>query len=427
MLQRSEMASKETAVDVASHAQDEADAGPPDGGSRAWLVVAGGFLTYFVTFGLLNSFGTFQAYYGQALLSGRDDSEISWIGSLQLFLLFIGGLVFGPIFDAKGSKILFVPGTVLFSLSLMMISLCKEYYQFILAQSLLFGVADAMLFYPTISAIPHWFNSRRGLAMGIVVAGSSLGGIAWPLILERLFHAVGFPWAMRIVGFISLALLLPACFMVVPRSSPRRSESIPREDVIAGLKDIRYWLTVVGMLFVMWGMFIPFYYIPLFAMDNGIDASFANALISILNVGSFVGRIVSGALADKVGRFNVTIACSLGSGILVLCLHCIRTKGAIVALTLLYGFTSGGLISLQSACVAQITKNMQVIGLMIGIMMAVCSLGALTGSPIGGALAVRKSGEVPAWVDFGGAFLLAGTALLVGARLAIDSRLLRIV
>lgn len=51
MLQQSEMASKETAVDVASHAQDEADAGPPDGGSRAWLVVAGGFLTYFVTFG----------------------------------------------------------------------------------------------------------------------------------------------------------------------------------------------------------------------------------------------------------------------------------------------------------------------------------------------------------------------------------------
>lgn len=43
------MASKET-VDVPIHTQDEVD-GPPDGGSRAWLVVAGGFLTYFVTFG----------------------------------------------------------------------------------------------------------------------------------------------------------------------------------------------------------------------------------------------------------------------------------------------------------------------------------------------------------------------------------------
>ncbi len=311
------MTSKEKVADFPGHTQDEADAGPPDGGSRAWLVVAGGFLTYFVTFGawrfignvpqlmgtgLLNSFGTFQAYYGQTLLAGRDDSEISWIGSLQLFLLFIGGLAFGPIFDTKGSKILFIPGTLLFSLSLMMVSLCTEYYQFILAQSLLFGVADAMLFYPTISAIPHWFSSRQGLAMGIVVAGSSLGGIAWPLILERLFHGVGFPWAMRIVGFISLALLFPACFMVTPRSSPRGSGNIPKEDVIAGLKDIRYWLTVIGMLLVMWGMFIPFYYIPLFAMEKGIDSSFANALISILNVGSFVGRIVSGALADKVGR-----------------------------------------------------------------------------------------------------------------------------
>lgn len=251
---------------------------------------------------MLNSFGTFQAYYGEKLLPGRDESEISWIGSLQLFLLFIGGLVFGPVFDAKGSRVLFIPGTLLLSLSLMMVSLCKDYYQFILAQGLVFGIADAMLFYPTISAISHWFHNNRGLALGTVVAGSSVGGIAWPLILERLFDAVGFPWALRIAGFISFALLAPACFLVVPRIAPQKSGGLPKEDLTAALKDQRYWFTVVGMLFVMWGMFIPFYYIPLFAMDHGVNSSFANSLISIVNAGSFVGRIVSGALADKLGR-----------------------------------------------------------------------------------------------------------------------------
>lgn len=117
--------------------------------------------------------------------------------------------------------------------------------------------------------------------------------------------------------------------------------------------------------------------------------------------------------------------CSLLSGILVLCLHAIRTKDTIVVFAVLYGFTSGGLISLQSACVAQITKNMQIIGVMIGVMMAVCSLGALTGNPIGGALASSKVGDVPAWVEFAGALLLAGTLVLIAARLAIDSRLVQ--
>ncbi|KAA8649456.1 MCT family MFS transporter [Aspergillus tanneri] len=386
-----------------------ADPGPPDGGLRAWLVVVGGFLTYFVTFGLLNSFGTFQAYYGEHILRDRSESEISWIGSIQLFLLFIGGLFFGPVFDTKGAKVLFVPGTIFFALSLMFVSLCREYYQFILAQSLLFGIGDAMLFYPTISAISHWFNRRRGLALGIVVAGSSLGGIAWPLILNRLFDAVGFPWALRIIGFMSLGL------------------EVPRSELVAIFKDARFIIFVVGMLFVIWGMFIPFYYVPLYAMQHGIDAAFANDLIAILNAGSLVGRIASGALADKIGRFNVAILCSLLSGVVLLCLHVMRTKAAIVAFAVLYGLFSGGLISLQSACVAQITENLQIIGIKIGVMMAVCSAGALTGSPIGGALVSADGGKYSGLIDFAGVILLAGTALLTISRGTINRKLLQVV
>lgn len=130
---------------------------------------------------------------------------------------------------------------------------------------------------------------------------------------------------------------------------------------------------------------------------------------------------------NSVTRYNVAIVCSLLSGILVLVLHRVHTKGACVAFALLYGFTSGGLISLQSACVAQITKNMRIIGVMIGVMMAVCSVGALTGNPIGGALTSMKVGGVSAWVDFGGVLLLAGTLVLLAARLAIDPRLVQIV
>ena len=230
------------------------------------------------------------------------ESTISWIGTIQLFLLFIGGVVFGPIFDTKGSMVLFVPGTIIYVFSLMMTSLCTKYYQFILAQGILFGIGDAMLFYPTISSLPHWFHRRRGLAAGIVVAGSSLGGIAWPLILERLFKQVGFAWALRITGFICLALLIPCCFMVVPRTRPGPKQTIPKAEINAIFKDAGFMLLVVGMFFVMWGMFIPFYYLPVYGTTHGMSWYMGNVLISILNAGSLVGRIVSGLAADKFGR-----------------------------------------------------------------------------------------------------------------------------
>lgn len=51
----------------------------------------------------------------------------------------------GPAFDAFGARAVFIPGGVLYVFSLMMTSLCKEYYQLALAQGVLYGIANAML------------------------------------------------------------------------------------------------------------------------------------------------------------------------------------------------------------------------------------------------------------------------------------------
>ena len=58
-----------------------------------------------------------------------------------------------------------------------------------------------------------------------------------------------------------------------------------------------------------------------------------------------------------------------------MCLHAIKTPAGIIVFSVLYGFFSGGLISLQSACVAQITPDLNQIGLKLGVMSAICSFG----------------------------------------------------
>lgn len=60
----------------------------PDGGLQANLTVLGAFVALFCTFGQMNAFGTFQAWYASHQLAGINASTISWIGSLQLWIFF---------------------------------------------------------------------------------------------------------------------------------------------------------------------------------------------------------------------------------------------------------------------------------------------------------------------------------------------------
>ncbi|EEB87883.1 hypothetical protein MPER_14574, partial [Moniliophthora perniciosa FA553] len=53
-----------------------------------------------------------------------------------------------------------------------------------------------------VSVVAHWFKRRRGLAMGFVTSGAAIGGIFFPVVVRSLLQNVGFPWCMRILGFV---------------------------------------------------------------------------------------------------------------------------------------------------------------------------------------------------------------------------------
>ncbi|PWY67864.1 MFS general substrate transporter [Aspergillus eucalypticola CBS 122712] len=387
-----------------------------DTSTRAWLVVVGGLLIYFPTFGFLNAFGTFQTFYVQDLLAGTSSSKIAWIGSLQIFLLFIGGLVVGPLYDKVGATKLLVPGSVVYVVALMLTSVCKKYYQLILAQGILFGCANALLFYPTIAAINQWFDRRRGIALGLAVSGSSLGGIFWTEIIQLMLDHIGFGWTVRACGFISLAFLVPSCVLIITRP-PEPGESKDMQlDFKAIFTDAKYLLFSVGMLLVLWGMFIPFFYLPSYGETYGMSVTGANNLLAYMNAGSFVGRVLTGLMADRLGRFNIISLAALSCGILLFCLHKITTSGAIIAFSTLYGICSGGLISLQSACIGQITPDHSIIGVKIGLMMGFCSVGGLTGSPIAGALLSADHQKWYGFIDFCGSILMGGAVVTILSR-----------
>jgi MFS family permease len=145
------------------------------------------------------------------------------------------------------------------------------------------------------------------------------------------------------------------------------------------------------------------------------------------NATSIPGRIIPGIVADRVGRFNTMILVSGLSGVITLALWVPgKTTGATLAFGAIYGFTSGGFISLAPAVIAQIS-DIREIGARSGALLFVGSLGALTGSPLGGAIVTAQHGEYLGLKLFDGITILTGAIFLFVARaVQVKFRLVKI-
>ncbi|EXF75530.1 major facilitator superfamily transporter [Colletotrichum fioriniae PJ7] len=388
----------------------------PDGGAQAWLVVFGGWCALFCTFGLINCVGVFQAYYVSGPLSAYPSSTVAWITSLQVWAMTFMGVIFGRLYDTFGPKYLLYCGTVVYVFGLMMTSLSTQYYQFILAQSLVSSIGSSACFNACMSSVTSWFFRRRAAAFGIMVSGSSLGGVILPIMMSKMIPQVGFPWAIRAVAFLFLFLLGIACLTVKSRLPPRPRPFVFKEYV-DGLREPPMAVTVCALFLFFLGMFLPFNFVILQARAQGMDENLVIYLLPIMNAVSILGRIIPGIVADKVGRYNVMICITFISAVFCLCLWIPgKSNAAIIVFLIIFGFSSGGFISLGPACIAQISDIRQ-IGVRTGTAFAVQSFGALAGSPIAGAIVASQGGTNYLGLQlFCGFSMLAAVGVFIAAR-----------
>ena len=129
-----------------------------------------------VSRGPILSFGAFQQYYQDTVLSAYSESAVSWIGTVSGLLLFVVGIFAGPVYDHGFLRWLLVGGSFLVIFGIMMASLATKYYQIFLTQCILIGLGSGLLWIPSMSFIASRFGpSERALAIGIVTSGSSIG------------------------------------------------------------------------------------------------------------------------------------------------------------------------------------------------------------------------------------------------------------
>ena len=179
----------------------------PEGGTTAWVVVAGASMMLACTFGMMSTVGVLQSFWETHQLKAYTSSTIGWIPSIFIFLNLVLGLQVGPMFDRYGPRWIMLIGSVCYTICIFLLGSCEKYYQFMICLAL-GGASSALVSTPAMAILSHWFCRRRGTATGIAMAGSSFGGITFPLILRKTLEKVGWGWALRILGLIFFVLLV---------------------------------------------------------------------------------------------------------------------------------------------------------------------------------------------------------------------------
>ncbi|PYI33375.1 MFS general substrate transporter [Aspergillus indologenus CBS 114.80] len=405
-----------------SHSVEDASpaaASPPKKqGTKAWLALTGGVLGMFASFGWVNCVAVFQAEYELNQLRDYSSSQVSWISSVLFFFMLGFSPVAGRLYDGHGPRLPIVIGTFLHVFGLMMASLSTKYYQFILSQSVCSGLGTSLIITPSMTAPMTYFHDRRALAGGFAIAGSSLGGVIFPFMVNHLLASIGFAWTMRACAFLILGLLLVTCTLISSNATHSPKE-FKLSHYLRPLKEVNFLLMCIASFFMYWGMFVPYVFMVISSIHYGMSVTMGYNLIPIQNGVSFFGRTVPQIWARKYGQFNVFILAMVASIVVVLASWLpSRGNAAIIVFTILFGFVSGTTIGLGPMLVMALSPPTE-IGYRVGTVFAVAGLGALTSPPIAGVLITRNGGDYVYAAVFSGVAYAVSTVVMVILRVRI--------
>ncbi|KAM5376171.1 hypothetical protein ACJA88_007282 [Fusarium oxysporum] len=372
---------------------------PPDGGLQAWLQVVTGHLVAFNSWGYLISFGIFQPYYESQF--SLPPSTISWIGSLEVCLIFFIGTFSGRAFDAGYYRTALAVGLFLQILAIFMTSIASSYWQVLLAQGICQGLGNGIIFAPTIANMSTYFTSKKTIAISAGACGAGTGGIVFPLIAQQLLPKIGFRWTVRVMGLV--VAVSSMIIMIIAKTRLKARKAGPLVEW-AAFKEPAYVLFAAAMFFTLWPTWISYNYARQYTTDKlSGSASDSFLILIVINAVGIPGRMISAFLADRLfGAIPVFIPTIFSAS---LCLYLWSQVSSLTGMFIwvsVFGYFGAAIQSLFPSCCASLTPDLSKAGTRIGMIFSIISFAALTGSPLAGKLMQATGGSYLAAQIWGG-------------------------
>ncbi len=326
---------------------------------HGWNIIAVSLLFQAVIVGVLITSFTFFAEQWVAEF-GVARSQIAFAVSMPN----IGAALLGPIagraMDKGSVRFFVVAGVLLYGLACLLISWVGAPWQILAVYGTIvpFTVIFAAAMPAQILAT-RWFADRRGLAIGIVTMGVSLGGAVGPAVVTALIGALGWRAALQCIALFCVVILVPLVLAIVRDTPPDtgQDDSSPREPVqSAGARAIlsarNFWLLVSVGTLIMTASAGLVANLAHFTSERGLSLAQATLLLSFYSGVAAAIKFVWGMLADRIEhRFLLSAsAAAVALGFAVLAFA--EGFAAIFGAYFIIGLAVGGLFPLLGASLA---------------------------------------------------------------------------
>ncbi len=355
---------------------------PPPGEFRhGWPVVAGTFLILTFGFGSAYSFGAFFAPLEVEF--GASRAAVSVAFSAAILVLFSVGPFSGAVADRLGPRGMVAGGAALVGCGLIAAGLAQALWQVQAAFAIGIGGGVGLSYVPAVGAIQKWFDRRRGLASGIAISGIGAGTLAVPPFAALMITQLDWrPTLLLIGGIVVIAGGASGLLVTNPQNQPlpssARRQRQPGVPLAFAIRSRPFFLLFTGFLLASFGQFTPIAHLVPYAEDRGIPPQAAALLLSLLGLGSALGRFTIGAAADRIGRWR-GLGLSFG-GVGASCLLWLTGDGMIILgiFAVLVGVCWGGSVALAPSVMADYFGTRAVSGI-IGVLYVGVGFGALVG------------------------------------------------
>ncbi|KAJ7868485.1 major facilitator superfamily domain-containing protein [Mycena leptocephala] len=410
--------------------EDAAEAGEgewtyPDGGFRAWLVVLGCFIMACTCMGWGLVWGVFQDYYHTNRFAGTSLSSLSLVGGSFSFSMNCTAYLFGGIGDRYGYKKMMALSCLLAYLCLLASAFATKLYQIYLFQGCLLGFSWGISM-PLYMALPsQWFLRKRGLATGIAVAGSGIGGGIGSLIVRPLLSNLGYRDTMLIYSSGCAVLWTLAWFMMAERRCPGygniRKRWLPRN------RGPAFYSIALSVFVGIFGYLSPYYFITTFVKSKVPSLDPKSILVVVplvvMNMSGGIGRIIAGRMADRFGPINMFFTSFfLGSLSQIFLWTFANSYSAVLVFSVVYGLVGCWFLGLLPVVCAQLF-GLNDLATITGFMVLANSPGQLAGASIGGAVFASSGGNWRAVSLYSGSVMLLGSLFVLYARFSHDKRI----
>lgn len=391
---------------------------------HGWFILLALVVILTISLGIRASYGIFFKSIEAEFLLSRGGT--SGIFSAYMLLCSVFAVLGGMALDRYGPRKVFLTTGICMGLSLILTSQVHHAWILFVTYSLILAVGTGATFAMVVAIASRWFTKRRGFALGIATLGDGFGVLIIAPLSASLILAFGWREALLFIGIGAILFISSFSFLLKrapsetvlppdmekPRGNKEEFEGTHARILAAdfslteALKTRNFW--IIGFIYLLFSLsyHLIITHVAPHATDIGITIVEAATVMSLIGIGSIVGRLVVGFISDRIDRNISCMFCLLLQAFAMSWLAWSHDLWMFYVFAIVFGFAYGGISTITAGFIGD-AFGLKSIGSISGTLVIGFSIGAATGPLIGGFL-------FDIFNDYFAAFLAGALSALIG-------------